>query len=89
MIVGGLSEVWEGVLAPIVVLAVVVMAVGFLMLVSRLSWAAHEFVLTCRERQRAHARLLEIVQEQMQDQLERGEPNLNQIWSASVALGSC
>jgi len=89
MIVGELSEVWKGVLAPIIVLAVVVIAVGFLMLVSRLSWAAREFVVTCRERQRAHDRLLEIVQEHLQEHVERGEPSLNQIWSAATALGSC
>jgi hypothetical protein len=87
MLVGGLTEMWEGILAPIVVLAVVVIAVGFLLLASRLSWAAREFVVTCRERQRANDRLLEIVQEH----LERGEPSLDldQIWSASAALGSC
>ena len=89
MMVGGLNEVWEGILAPIVVLAVVVIAVGFLMLVSRLSWAAREFVVTCRERQRAHDRLLELVQEHLEERIERGEPSLNQIWSASAALGSC
>jgi hypothetical protein len=85
MLLSRCSGIWEAVLAPIVVLAIVVVAVGFLLLVSRLSWAAREFVITCRERQRAHGRLLEIVQEH----LERGEPTLDQIWSASAALGSC
>jgi len=89
MIIGELSEVWEGVLAPMIVLAVVVVAVGFLMLMSRLSWAVRELVLVCRERQRAHDRLLEMMQEHLQEHPERGEPTLDQIWSASAALGSC
>lgn len=85
MAIGSFTGFWEGVLAPIAVLGVVALAVGFLLLVSRLSWAAREFVATCRERQRAHRRLLELLQEH----LEAREPALEQIWSAAAALGSC
>ncbi len=85
MVVDRFSGLWEAVLAPIIVLVLVVMAIGFLLLVSRLSWAAREFVATCRERQKAHRRLIEMLQEQ----LESRETGLEQIWSASVALGSC
>jgi hypothetical protein len=76
---------WEGVLAPILVLALVAMAIGFLLLVSRLSWAAREFVVTCRERQRAHRRLVEMLQEH----LETNELGLERLWSASTALSAC
>jgi hypothetical protein len=79
------SMVLDGMLAPIVVLALVVVAVGFLVLVSRLSWAAREFVVTCRERQRAHRRLVEMLQEH----LESSDPGLEQLWSASAALSAC
>jgi uncharacterized protein (DUF2062 family) len=76
---------WQALLAPMVVLALVVATLGFLLLVSRVSWAAREFVLTCRERQRTHRHLLEMLQEQ----LETRQPALDQLWSASAALGSC
>jgi hypothetical protein len=79
------SMVLDGMLAPIVVLALVVVAVGFLVLVSRLSWAAREFVVTCRERQRAHRRLVEMLQEH----LESSDPGMEQLWSASAALSAC
>jgi hypothetical protein len=85
MEVGRFTGLAETVLAPIVVLALVVMAIGFLLLVSRLSWAAREFVMTCRERQRAHRQMLEILQEH----LESKEPSLDHLWTASAALGSC
>jgi hypothetical protein len=76
---------WEGVLAPILVLAVVVMAVGFLFLVGRISWAAREFVATCRERQRTHRRLVEM----LHDHLENQQLGVEQLWSASSALSAC
>lgn len=76
---------WEGILAPIVVLAVVVMAVGFLFLVGRVSWAAREFVATCRERQRTHRKLVEI----LHDHLENQQLGVDQLWSASSALSAC
>jgi hypothetical protein len=74
-----------GILAPIAVLAIVVMAIGFLFLVGRLSWAAHEFVITCRERQRAHRKLVEM----LHDHLENEQLGVDQLWSASSALSAC
>ncbi|HEV2425873.1 MAG TPA: hypothetical protein VGZ29_13675 [Terriglobia bacterium] len=85
MSIGSFTGFSDAMLAPIVVLVLVAVAVGFLMLVSRVCWAAREFVATCRERQKTHRRLVEILQEQ----LETRDPCLDQIWSASAALGSC
>jgi len=82
------ASYWEGILAPVAVLAVVVVALGFLYLVGRLSWAAHEFVATCRERQRAHRKLVEVLQEQLQH-VENQELGVEQLWSASAALSAC
>jgi hypothetical protein len=79
---------WEGMLAPVVVLAVVVTAIGFLFLVSRLSWAAREFVVTCRERQRAHRKLVEMLHQHL-EQMENQELGVDQLWSASSALSAC
>jgi hypothetical protein len=79
------ASFWEGILAPIAVLAVVVVAIGFLFLVGRLSWAAREFVITCRERQRAHRKLLEM----LHDHLENEQLGVDQLWSASSALSAC
>ena len=79
------ASFWEGILAPIAVLAVVVVAIGFLFLVGRLSWAAHEFVITCRERQRAHRKLIEM----LHDHLENEQLGVDQLWSASSALSAC
>lgn len=79
------ASFWEGILAPIAVLAVVVVAIGFLFLVGRLSWAAHEFVMTCRERQRAHRKLIEMLREH----LENEQLGVDQLWSASSALSAC
>lgn len=76
---------WEGILAPVTVLAVVVFAIGFLFLVGRLSWAAREFVLTCRERQRAHRKLVET----LSDFVENQNLGVDQLWSASAALSAC
>ena len=76
---------WEGILVPVMVLAVVVMAVGFLLLVARVSWAAREFVATCRERQRAHRKLVETLSDFMENQ----NLGVDQIWSASAALSEC
>lgn len=85
MLIGSFNGFWDATLAPVVVLVLVAVAVGFLLLVSRLCWAAREFVATCRERQKTHRRLVEILQEQM----ETREPGLDQIWPASAALSSC
>ena len=79
---------WEGVLAPVVVLAVVAVAIGFLFLVSRLSWAAREFVATCRERQRAHRKLVEMLHQHL-EQMENQDLGVDQLWSASSALSAC
>ncbi len=79
---------WEGILAPVVVLAVVAMAIGFLFLVSRLSWAAREFVTTCRERQRAHRKLVEMLHQHL-EQMENQDLGVDQLWSASSALSAC
>jgi len=79
---------WEGLLAPVVVLAVVVMAIGFLFLVSRLSWAAREFVATCRERQKAHRKLVEMLHQHL-EQMENQDLGVDQLWSASSALSAC
>jgi len=82
------ASYWDGILAPVAVAAVVVVALGFLFLVGRLSWAAHEFVATCRERQRAHRKLVEVLQEQLQH-IENQELGVEQLWSASAALSAC
>ena len=79
------ASFWEGILAPIAVLAVVVVSIGFLFLVGRLSWAAREFVITCRERQRAHRKLVEM----LHDHLENEQLGVDQLWSASSALSAC
>jgi len=79
---------WEGVLAPVVVLAIVAVAIGFLFLVSRLNWAAREFVATCRERQRAHKKLVEMLHQQL-EQMENQDLGVDQLWSASSALSAC
>ncbi|HUI42080.1 MAG TPA: hypothetical protein VL523_08935 [Terriglobia bacterium] len=79
------ASFWEGILAPVTVLAVVVMALGFLFLVGRLSWAAREFVQTCRERQRAHRKLVET----LSDFVENQNLGVDQLWSASAALSAC
>jgi hypothetical protein len=77
---------WEALLAPIVVLALVAATLGFLLLVSRVSWAARELVLACREGRRAHRELIGL----LQDEIESRDPGLDErLWSASVALGSC
>jgi uncharacterized membrane protein len=76
---------WEGILLPVTVLAVVVVAVGFLLLVARLSWAAREFVNTCRERQRVHRKLVETLSQLVEHQ----DLNVDQLWSASTALSAC
>ncbi len=85
MVIDSSIGFWGALLAPIIVLALVAMAIGFLLLVSRLNWAAREFVATCRERQRAHRRLLEMLQEHM----ENRETGLDPIWTVSAALGRC
>jgi hypothetical protein len=82
------SRFWEGILMPVVVLAVVVITLGFLFLVGRLSWAAREYVLTCRERQRAHRKLVEMMDQQA-DRLENEALGVDQLWSASAALSAC
>jgi len=79
---------WEGMLAPVVVLAVVVTAIGFLFLVSRLSWAAREFVVTCRERQKAHRKMVEMLHQHL-EQMENQDLGVEQLWSASSALSTC
>ena len=79
------ASFWGGILAPIAVLAIVVMAIGFLFLVGRLSWAAQEFVITCRERQRSHRKLVEM----LHDHLENEQLGVDQLWSASSALSAC
>jgi len=79
---------WEGILAPVVVLAIVTTAIGFLFLVSRLSWAAREFVTTCRERQRAHRKLVEMLHRHL-EQMENQDLGVDQLWSASSALSAC
>jgi hypothetical protein len=82
------TSCWEGILMPVLVFAVVVMTVGFLFLVGRLSWAAREYVITCRERQRAHRKLVEMLSEQA-DRLENEALGVDQLWSASAALSAC
>jgi len=79
---------WEAILMPVLVLALVVVTLGFLFLVNRLSWAAREYVLTCRERQRAHRKLVEILHEQA-GRLENEALGVDQLWSASAALSAC
>jgi hypothetical protein len=79
---------WEGILAPVVVLAIVATAIGFLFLVSRLSWAAREFVTTCRERQKAHRKLVEMLHQHL-EQMENQDLGVDQLWSASSALSAC
>ena len=71
-----------------VVLAVVVTAIGFLFLVSRLSWAAREFVVTCRERQKAHRKMVEMLHQHL-EQMENQDLGVEQLWSASSALSAC
>jgi hypothetical protein len=56
--------------------------------VGRLSWAAREYVLTCRERQRAHRKLIEMLHQQA-ERLENEALGVNQLWSASAALSAC
>jgi xanthine/uracil permease len=79
---------WEEMLAPVAVLGVVVTAIGFLFLVSRLSWAAREFVATCRERQKAHRKLVEMLHQHL-EQMENQDLGVEQLWSASSALSAC
>lgn len=79
---------WDAILAPVLVLAIVVSTLGFLFLVTRLSWAAREYVLTCRERQRAHRKLMEALHQQV-ERLENEALGVDQLWSASAALSAC
>ena len=79
---------WEGILTPVLVFAIVVITLGFLFLVGRLSWAAREYVLTCRERQRAHRKLVEMLHQQV-ERLENEALGVDQLWSASAALSAC
>lgn len=82
------ASYWDTILAPVLVLAIVVATLGFLFLVGRLSWAAREYVLTCRERQRAHRKMLEMLNEQAA-RLENEALGVDQLWSASAALSAC
>ena len=82
------SSTWDGILAPVVVLAIVVATLGFLFLVGRLSWAAREYALVCRERQRAHRKLVEMLHQQV-ERLENDALGVDQLWSASAALSAC
>ena len=82
------TSYWDGILAPVAVLAVVVITLGFLFLVGRLSWAAREYVLACRERQRAHRKLIEMLHQQA-ERLENEALGVDQLWSASAALSAC
>jgi hypothetical protein len=82
------SSYWDGILAPLVVLAVVVMTLGFLFLVGRLGWAAREYGLACQERQRAHRKLIEMLHLQVQ-RLDNEALGVDQLWSASAALSAC
>jgi hypothetical protein len=82
------TSYWDGILAPVAVFAVVVITLGFLFLVGRLSWAAREYVLACRERQRAQRKLMEMLREQA-ERLENEALGVDQLWSASAALSAC
>ena len=82
------ASCWDGILMPVLVFAIVVITLGFLFLVGRVSWAVREYVLTCRERQRAHRKLMEMLHQQV-ERLENEALGVDQLWSASAALSAC
>ena len=82
------ASCWDAILAPVLVFAIVVSTLGFLFLVGRVSWAVREYVVTCRERQRAHRKLMEMLHRQV-ERLENEALGVDQLWSASAALSAC
>ena len=82
------SSYWDDILAPVMVFAVVGVTLGFLFLAGRLAWAAREYALACRERQRAHRKLTEMLNQQL-ERLDNEALGVNQLWSASAALSAC
>ena len=67
------------------VLALLMVAAGFLFLAWRISWGVQQLVNTCRQRQKTEARLVDMFRDYVE--IQRGTSE--QFWSASTALSPC
>ncbi len=79
------GSMWEGVLAPIAVFALVVSSVAFLFLVRRLCWGIRQMVAASLQRERTQKKIVEVVREY----IEAERLGAEQLWSASSALSPC
>ena len=82
---GGGESPLATLVALVEVLGIVAVAAGFLFLAGRVAWGVQQFVATCRERQRAQGRMVEMLREY----LEQSQTSVEQLWSASGALSVC
>lgn len=72
-------------LACLEALALAALAAAFLFLAWRISWGVQQFVMTCRQRQKTEARLVDMFRDYVEVQRATSE----QFWSASAALSPC
>ena len=73
---------------PAAVLVTGIAAGGFLYLVARLSWAARQFVATCRERQQTERKMIEMLREYL-SQPASDPSEVAQMWAASASMAVC
>ena len=71
---------WDKLLGSVVALAVAAGTTGFLVLVSRLSWAVRQFVDSCRQRDQLQHEIAEILREYLRSQ----QVMESQMWPAAT-----
>ncbi|HMD96483.1 MAG TPA: hypothetical protein VKM93_04015 [Terriglobia bacterium] len=72
-------------LEAVAVIALTLVAAGFLLLVLRISQAVDQFIVACRQRQKLEARIADVLREYVNDKRVLNE----QLISAASALQPC
>ena len=85
---GGGESPLATLVAAVKLLAIAATTIGFLFLVARVSWAARQFVVTCRERERSQRKMVEMLREYLGQQ-PTDAAEIGQMWSASTAMAVC